>query len=352
MGRTNTAETNDGDQLVADLDDPMIDEMTNAAVDDFIELDELQSYGINAADISKLKLAGITSMKGVSMAMTKDLVKIKGLSEAKIEKIKEAASKGVGLHFISAKELSSVRERIFKLTTGSKELDALIGGGPESRSITEIFGEFRTGKTQCCHTLCVTAQLPLELGGAAGKALYIDTEGTFRPDRLRPIAERFDMDPDIVLENVTYIRVHNSEQQNDIILQAAALMADDRTYRLLIIDSVMALFRCDYSGRGELAERQQRLNQHLARLCRLAEEFNLAVVITNQMTADPGGMTFAADPKKPIGGNIIAHASATRLYFRKGRGESRICKLYDSPDMPEAECTFAIANGGIVDAAD
>lgn len=220
-------------------------------------------------------------------------------------------------------------------------------------SITEVFGEFRTGKTQLSLTLCVTCQIP-DQNGISGKAAFIDTEGTFRPDRLKEIAVRFGLDPDEVLENVAYARAFNTEHQMDLITMIAAKFSEEPgKYRLLVVDSIISLFRTDFSGRGELGERQQRLNQMLAKLIRVSEEYNVAVFITNQMMADPGAtLTFVPDPKKPVGGHVLAHASATRIALRKGRNETRIAKIYDSPDLPEAEATYAILPGGIGNAVD
>ena len=316
--------------------------------DEFISVDELQSHGIGVADIQKLRLAGICTIKGLHMTSRRHMARVKGLSEAKIEKIKEAAAKILDCGFVSALELANRRQLVYRIATGSAELDKLLGGGIQSMSITEAFGEFRTGKTQLSTTLCVTCQL-MEGGG---KAAYIDTEGTFRPERLREIGTRFGLDPEEVLENVIYARAFNSEHQSDLITLIAARMADEPgKFKLLVVDSIISLFRTDFSGRGELGERQQKLNQMLARLIRISEEFNVAVFITNQMMADPGAtMTFVADPKKPVGGHVLAHASATRIALRKGRNETRIAKIYDSPDLPEAEATYAITAGGIDDA--
>ncbi len=338
---------------------------------------------MNAADLKKLKAVGIHTVRGLKMITKKRLCNIKGLSEAKVEKIKEALMKagGEGNVFVTALQVSAQRKCVFRLATGSQEFDKLLGGGLESMSITEAFGEFRTGKTQLSHTLTVTAQMPGANGYGGGKVVYIDTENTFRPDRLRPIAQRFNLDEDAVLENVFYARAYTSDEQIEMMDHVAALFYQEPgVFKLLIVDSVMALFRVDYSGRGELSERQQTLaqvtlfvlsnnclieckNLHeiewfsilqmMSRLQKIAEEYNVAVFITNQMTADPGAtMSFQADPKKPIGGNIIAHASTTRIYLRKGRGENRIAKIYDSPDMPESEATFSITTGGINDAKD
>ncbi|XP_073448025.1 meiotic recombination protein DMC1/LIM15 homolog [Aquarana catesbeiana] len=306
----------------------------------------------NVADIKKLKSVGICTVKGIQMTTKKALCNIKGLSEAKVEKIKEAANKLIEPGFLTAFDYSLKRKMVFHISTGSQELDKLLGGGIESMAITETFGEFRTGKTQLSHTLCVTAQLSGQNGYSGGKVIFVDTENTFRPDRLRDIADRFGVDHDAMLDNVLYARAYTSEHQMELLDYVAAKFHEEAgVFKLLIIDSIMALFRVDFSGRGELAERQQKLAQMLSRLQKISEEYNVAVFITNQMTADPGAtMTFQADPKKPIGGHILAHASTTRISLRKGRGELRIAKIYDSPEMPENEATFAITAGGISDA--
>ena len=221
----------------------------------------------------------------------------------------------------------------------------------ETGSITELYGEFRTGKTQMCHTLCVICQLPIEQGGGEGKAMYIDTEGTFRPERLTQISKRFGLNPDDVLDNVTYARAYNSEHQQQLLVQAGALLSESR-YALIVGDSATALFRTDYTGRGELSTRQQNLAQFLRALQKLADEYGVAVVITNQVVANPDSGVFAKDPLKPIGGNIIAHASQTRLRLRKGRGTTRICKIVDSPCLGEEEASVGISEEGIVEATE
>jgi len=323
--------------------------------DDFyVDVEQLQTAGINMADLKKLKAAGICTIRGLNMITKKKLCQIKGLSEAKVDKIKEAVDKVLCVEgpFKTALQYSVDRKNVFRVATGSDELNKLIGGGMESMAITEAFGEFRTGKTQLSHTLCVTTQMPGANGYPGGKVLFIDTENTFRPDRLRPIADRFNLDQEAVLDNVLFVRAYNSEHQMKVLdMVAAKFNEEPGVFKLLIVDSIMALFRVDYSGRGELADRQQHLAQMMSRLQKVAEEYNVAVFITNQMTADPGAaMSFQADPKKPIGGHILAHASTTRLMLRKGRGETRIAKIYDSPDLPESEATFAITPGGIADA--
>ncbi|KAK6170632.1 hypothetical protein SNE40_018982 [Patella caerulea] len=342
--------------MAMDAEDQVVEPALGIDEDDdisiFQDIDQLQNHGINIADIKKLKQAGINTIKGIQMTTRKKLCNIKGISEAKMEKIKEASAKLVLTGFSTALEYAEKRRQVFKVSTGSQELDKLLGGGMESMAITEAFGEFRTGKTQISHTLCVTAQIPGNNGYSGGKVVFIDTENTFRPDRLRDIADRFNLDQSAVLDNVLYARAYTSEHQYELLdFVAAKFYEEPGVFKLLIVDSIMALFRVDFSGRGELADRQQKLAQLLSRLQKIAEEYNVSVFVTNQMTSDPGaGMSFQADPKKPIGGHILAHASTVRVSLRKGRGENRIAKIYDSPDLPENEATFAISSGGIIDA--
>ncbi|KAJ8673832.1 hypothetical protein QAD02_005094 [Eretmocerus hayati] len=310
----------------------------------------LEGNGITAADIKKLEEAGYYTVESVAYTNKKTLMTIKGISEGKADKIIQEASKLVTMGFKTAAEVHMIRANIVYITTGSAELDRLLGGGIETGSITEIFGEFRTGKSQLCHTLAVNCQLPVDMGGAEAKCIYIDTEGTFRPERLIAVAERYNINGDSVLDNVATARAYNSDHQTQLLIKASAMMSESR-YGLLIVDSATALYRTDFSGRGELAARQMHLARFMRLLLRLADEFGCAVVITNQVVAQVDGAAsmFGGDQKKPIGGNILAHSSTTRLYLRKGRGETRICKIYDSPCLPESEATFAINADGIGD---
>ena len=312
----------------------------------------LEQHGIAATDVKKLVGAGFYTVESVVYAPKKKLMEVKGISEQKADKIQLEAMKLVPTGFTTATEMHLKRSQIIQITTGSKELDKLLNGGFETGSITELFGEFRTGKSQLCHTIAVTCQLPIDNGGAEGKCLYIDTEGTFRPERLLAVAERFGLQGNDVLDNVAYARAYNSDHQLTLLTQAAAMMSESR-YAVVVVDSATALYRTDYSGRGELSSRQMHLAQFLRTLLRLADEFGVAVVVTNQVVAQvDGSAMFQADPKKPIGGNIMAHASTTRISLRKGRGEQRVAKIYDSPCLPEGEATFAINADGVGDARD
>ncbi|BFZ64855.1 RecA recombinase Rhp51 [Saitoella coloradoensis] len=294
-------------------------------------LTRLEGNGISASDIKKIIEGGYNTVEAVAYTPKRTLLAIKGISEAKADKILLEASKMVPMGFTTATEYHQRRSELITITTGSKQLDTLLQGGIETGSLTEIFGEFRTGKSQICHTLAVTCQLPIDMGGGEGKCLYIDTEGTFRPIRLLAVAERYGLNGEEVLDNVAYARAYNADHQLTLLQQAATMMSESR-FSLLIVDSATSLYRTDFSGRGELSARQTHLAKFLRQLQRLADEYGIAVVITNQVVAQVDGMaTFNPDPKKPIGGNIIAHASTTR------------------PCLPESEAIFAILNEGIGD---
>ncbi|KAJ5946541.1 recombinase rad51 [Penicillium verhagenii] len=307
--------------------------------------------GLSGRDIKLFVDAGYHTVEAVAYTPKRLLEQIKGISEQKATKILVEAAKLVPMGFTTATEMHARRSELISITTGSKRLDTLLGGGVETGSITEIFGEFRTGKSQICHTLAVTCQLPFDMGGGEGKCLYIDTEGTFRPVRLLAVAQRFGLVGEEVLDNVAYARAYNSDHQLQLLNQASQMMCETR-FSLLVVDSATALYRTDFNGRGELSSRQTHLAKFMRTLQRLADEFGIAVVITNQVVAQVDGgpsSMFNPDPKKPIGGNIIAHASTTRLSLKKGRGETRVCKIYDSPCLPESDCLFAINEDGIGD---
>ncbi|KAI9684797.1 MAG: recombinase rad51 [Trizodia sp. TS-e1964] len=327
--------------------------------------------GLSKRDIQLVVEGGFNTVESVAYTPRRVLEQIKGISEQKATKLLAEASKLVPMGFTTATEMHARRSELISITTGSKQLDTLLAGGIETGSITEIFGEFRTGKSQICHTLAVTCQLPFDMGGGEGKCLYIDTEGTFRflllnthlhtgicqanktnrPVRLLAVANRYGLSGEEVLDNVAYARAYNSDHQLQLLTQASTMMCETR-FSLLIVDSATSLYRTDFVGRGELSSRQTHLAKFMRTLLRLADEFGIAVVITNQVVAQVDGgpsAMFNPDPKKPIGGNIIAHASTTRLSLKKGRGETRICKIYDSPCLPESDCLFAINEDGIGD---
>ena len=314
---------------------------------EFHPIDELQEHGISKNDVTKLSDAGFKSVEAVSYAPKKALAAIKGFNDLKAEKLMAACAEMLDLGFKNSKVLLMERKRLVRISSGSKALDDILGGGFEGGSITEIYGEYRTGKTQLCHTLCVTCQLPRENGGGGGKAIYIDTEGTFRPEKLEPIAARFGLDKEQVISNVCYARAYNSDHQHQLLFGACGLMAEDH-YSLLIVDSATALFRTDFQGRGELSSRQMSLAKFLRNLQKIADEHKCVVVVTNQVVASVDGSAFAgANDKKPIGGHIMAHACQTRLALKKMKGNNRQCRVCDAPNLPELDAEFSITEAGI-----
>ena len=217
----------------------------------------------------------------------------------------------------------------------------------EGRAITEAFGAYGSGKTQVGLSLAVNVQLPPEQGGANGKAVFIDTEGTFRPARIKQIAEKIGANYEKVLKNIFVARAFNSDHQILLLEKIGEMIKNGEPIKLLIIDSLTAHFRAEYSGRGQLADRQQKLNKYLHDLMKLAETHNLAVYVTNQVMTNPAQMF--GDPTVAIGGNIIGHASTYRIYLRRGKQGSRVAKMIDAPNLPENETIFYLTEGGIKD---
>jgi DNA repair protein RadA len=257
-----------------------------------------------------------------------------------------AAQDAMEMGFETGIDVMKKRELVGKLTTGSNEMDKMLGGGIESQAITEFYGKFAAGKTQITHQLSVNVQLPKEKGGLEGNALYIDTEGTFRPERVIQMAKGLKLDPDEVLENIKIGKAYNSDHQM-LLAEKADKIVEEENIKLIIVDSLMGLFRAEYVGRGTLADRQQKLNRHLSVLGKIADQHNLPVVVTNQVMAQPG--LLFGDPTAPVGGHILGHKSTFRIYLRKGKGEKRVAKLVDSPHLPDAECVFSISEDGVSD---
>eukprot|EP01130_Rhizamoeba_saxonica_P010729 TRINITY_DN4422_c0_g1_i1.p1 TRINITY_DN4422_c0_g1~~TRINITY_DN4422_c0_g1_i1.p1 ORF type:complete len:340 (-),score=97.65 TRINITY_DN4422_c0_g1_i1:105-1124(-) len=325
-----------------------VEEESSSEEDEAQPVAVLKEYGVDQKYIKLLDRNGYHTVESVAFATLRALGSLKGISDDKAAQIIEIAKKQVPMGFVTASELNEMRDKIIRISTGSTAIDQLLDGGIESGSITELFGEFSTGKTQLCHQLCVTSQLDYKHGGALGKVIYLDTEGTFRPERVLAIAERYFLDGESVLNNISYARAFNTDHQSALLLDVSRMMSEER-YATIIVDSATALYRTDYVGRGELAERQTHLARFLRSLLQLADQHGVAVVLTNQVVATVSGMPGVSD-KKPIGGNIMAHASTTRLKFRKGRAGTRVIKVYDSPNLPEEEASFVIKMDGIKDA--
>lgn len=299
--------------------------------------------GVGPATASKLREIGFKTVESVATAAVSELITA-GIGEATAAKVIAAARKSMAITFVRGDELVKLRSNIRHLTTGCVSLDNLLGGGVETQSITELYGEFGTGKSQICQQLCVTVQLPVEQGGLEAGALYIDTENTFRPGRIVQIAPRFGLDPDEALRRIIFAEAYTSNHQM-VLLENADEVIKENNIRLIIIDSVTGHFRSEYLGREMLAPRQQQLNKHLHKLIRLVRAFNAAAVITNQVMAQPD--VFFARMVKPVGGHIMGHMSHSRIFLRKGRNNMRIAKLTVSPFLPEGEAPLRITERGI-----
>lgn len=302
--------------------------------------------GVGAKTAEKLKDEGYNDFMSIAAASPSELNDKASIGESKASKIIRAARNEMEMGFETATEVFEDRQKIGKISTGSDELDELLGGGIETRTLTEIFGGFGSGKSQMAFQLAVNVQKPKDEGGVNKGCVFIDTENTFRPERIKQIAENQDMDPDEVLENIFIARAYNSDHQILLVDEISEIM-EDNDIGLVVLDSLTSHFRADYTGRGQLAERQQKLNRHLHELQRISEVNNVAVFLTNQVMSKPN--VLFGDPTEAIGGHILHHATSFRMYVRKGKGDTRICKLVDSPHQPEGEAPFKITEAGIVD---
>jgi DNA repair protein RadA len=304
--------------------------------------------GVGPGAVAKLEAAGIYDLMGLAVLTPSQLAETAGMGEAAARKAIQASRQMMDLGFSDGLVHEEKRKELCYITTGSKNLDNLLGGrGIQTKAITEAFGAFGSGKTQLALSLAVGVQLPEEQGGANGKAVYIDTEGTFRPERVRQFAEGIGANPDKVLKNILVARAFNSDHQMLLLEKVSELIKNGEPIKLMIIDSLTAHFRAEYAGRGQLADRQQRLNRYLHNLMKIAEMNNLAVYVTNQVMSDPAQLF--GDPTKAIGGNIVGHACTYRMYLRRGKKDSRVAKLIDSPDLPDNETVFMIETGGLRD---
>jgi DNA repair protein RadA len=304
----------------------------------------LEDLDIGTATAKKLRELGFNTVESLAMATARELEQA-GISKTKALEYIHKASLSMPLPFIRGDELVKMRQNVLRLTTGSNTLDALVGGGLESQSITEFYGEYGSGKSQICHQLCVNVQLPREQGGLEGAALYIDTENTFRTERIFQMAKNVGLDPEDVVKNIIFAEAYTSDHQM-FLLENADKTIKENNIRLIIVDSLTSHFRSEYLGREMLAERQQKLNKHMHMIIRLARAFNAVAVVTNQVMAKPD--VFFGEGIHPVGGHIVAHTSHTRVFLRKSaRGPVRIARLVSSPHLPEGEAIFKVTENGI-----
>lgn len=330
--------------------------------------------GVGPATAEKLQDNGFDSFQGIAVASPSELSNTADVGENTAHDIIQAAREAADIGgFETGTSVLQRRERIGKLSMLVPELDDMLGGGVETQSITEIYGEFGAGKSQVTHQLSVNVQLPSEVGGLGGSAIFVDSEDTFRPERIdemvrgledEVIAAAMDdreiegepSDEDALeelvqsfLDHIHVAKAFNSNHQILLAEKAKEIASEheDSEYpvRLLCVDSLTAHFRAEYVGRGELASRQQKLNKHLHDLDRVGNLYNAAVVVTNQVQSNPD--SFFGDPTKPIGGNILGHKSTFRIYLRKSKANKRIVKLVDAPNLPDGESVMRVEGEGL-----
>ena len=342
------------------------------------DLEELP--GVGPATAEKLTDNGFDDYQGIAVASPGELSNTADIGESSAADIIQAAREAADIGgFESGATVLERREQIGKLSWRVDEVDDLLGGGVETQSITEVYGEFGSGKSQVTHQLAVNVQLPPEHGGLKGSAIFIDSEDTFRPERIDDMVRGLDDETiedtmvqhgvvedadaadagddnllreltEAVLDRIHVAKAFNSNHQILLAEKAQEIASesqdDEFPVRLLCVDSLTAHFRAEYVGRGELAERQQKLNKHLHDLMRVGDLNNTAVLVTNQVAANPD--SFFGDPTQPIGGNILGHTSTFRIYLRKSKKEKRIVRLVDAPNLADGEAVMEVTGDGLV----
>ena len=315
-----------------------------------LDLDTIDEIGPATKD--RLEQAGFKSIKDLVVRGPIDVSENTGMEMEKSIYLCNKARirlEDLGIidkSFISATKLYDKRKKEERISTGSENLDDLFEGGIESKAVTEIYGEYGTGKTQICHTLCVLVQQQRRFKGRSdNRALYIDTENTFRPERIVSIALARKLDPDRILENIIVAKAYNSAHQ-ELIIEETGPIIDSNNVKLLVVDSAVAHYRSEFLGRATLSERQQRLNKFMHILVRIAEMYSVAVVATNQIQSSPDAVF--GDAFRPTGGHVVAHTSTYRVFLKRA-GKNRIARMVDSPYHPEREVLFTLNEQGVAD---
>ena len=308
------------------------------------EKDIMDLPGVGAATADKLIAAGYDDLMSIAVTSIAVLSDAAGVSETVARKMVQAARDSLDMGFQSGADLLKKRSTVMKIKTGSDSFDEMMSGGFETGAIVECFGQYSSGKTQIGHALCVNL---IEQDEEA-IAVYIDTENTFRPERITQFSQGKGLEPDQVLEKIKVAKAFNSDHQMLLAEKVDDLIKEGHKIKLVVVDSLTAHFRAEFIGRGTLAERQQKLNKHMRTLAMLADKHNLCVFVTNQVMAKPD--QFFGDPTQAIGGNIVGHNSTFRIYLRRGKKNTRVAKLVDSPNLPDGECVFNITESRIEDA--
>lgn len=298
--------------------------------------------GVGPATVIKLEDGGLGTLMAMAVSSPTEVSTVAGLSESVARKIIKAAREALKLGFEKAKDFAHRRDKVKKITTGCTNFDEILNGGLESGAITEVYGQFGSGKTQLSHLSVVRALVE----NSENKAIFIDTENTFRSDRIKDFAEANNLDPEEALDRIFVSRAYNSDHQMLLIDEVERMLQQDNTYRILVVDSLTSHFRAEFIGRGTLAMRQQKLNKHMHQLLKIADLYNMVVLVTNQVMSAPD--SFYGDPTKPIGGHIVGHNSTFRIYLRPGKAGSQYAKLINSPNLPQSDCNFLITKDGFI----
>ncbi len=311
------------------------------------KLEELQS--VTKEHLDKLESAGYTTIESLSWLNPEELSEKTGIDFEIAKTIITEAISNIDQKPVSAADLLLKEEKRLKITTGSTELDKLLGGGIFTGEITEVSGEFATGKTQLCFQLCINVQLPPEQGGLEGGVYYIDTEGTFSSTRIVQMAQSKGLDPKKLLRNIAVTRTYNSDHLTFLIMNVEQIIKE-RNIKLFIIDSIASHFRAEYIGDDRLVSRQQAIMRLAETMKQLIEKYDIAIVVTNQVIATMDESLFDKSPH-PALGFAWAHRPHQRVLLRKGRDQARIARMYDSSRLPDRECVFFVTEKGISDKA-
>ena len=304
--------------------------------------------GVGPTTMEKLEAAGYTDLMSIATATIKKLAEAVGMGDAAARKAIQFAKEYADVGFSDGFKVDKKQSLQKKITTGVKEFDALLDGGFHTGCIMECYGKWGSAKTQIAHQLAVNVQLPEEKGGLNGKAVFIDTENTFKASRIKQMAAGVEIDVDKALKNIIVGRAFNSDHQMLLIEKVEEMLKAGEKIKIIVIDSLMAHFRSEFIGRATLADRQQKISKHMSELLRISDVYDLCIYVTNQAVDDPSVMF--GDPTRAIGGNIVGHTSAFRIYLRKSKKNSRVAKLVDSPHLPDGECIFLVTEAGLTEA--
>jgi len=337
--------------------------------------DELEDLpGVGPATADKLVDNGFESYQSIAVASPGELSNTADIGESSAADIINAARDAADVGgFETGAAVLERRQEIGKLSWLIDEVDDLLGGGIETQSITEVYGEFGSGKSQVTHQMAVNVQLAREHGGLDGGCIFVDSEDTFRPERIDDMIRGLDDDIlahemerreiegspsdeeameeliEAFLDQIHVAKAFNSNHQILLAEKAKELAGEHEEgewpIRIVCVDSLTAHFRAEYVGRGELAERQQKLNKHLHDLMRIGDLFNTAILVTNQVASNPD--SYFGDPTQAIGGNILGHASTFRMYLRKSKGNKRIVRLVDAPNLADGEAVMRVQEEGL-----